>query len=231
MSQPFSDQREKSGFLVHSKEEIYRRMVMAHNAGLQIAIHTIGDAASKTCIDLYERLLEEHPKEDHRHRLEHASQLDASSIRDIARLGLVVSSQPLFIQSERHWLERRLGAERIRWTYPYRSLLDAGVRVAGASDAPIESLDVLDSIHCAVTREGFVPDQGVSAEEAIRMFTIEAAYAQFEENVKGSISEGKRADLVILTSNPASQPIEEIKNIRVEQTIRGGKTTFNRADR
>jgi predicted amidohydrolase YtcJ len=147
----------------------------------------------------------------------------------MARLGLVVSSQPLFIQSEKHWLEKRLGTDRIKWTYPYRSLLDAGVRVAGASDAPVESLHVLDAIQCAVTREGFVPDQGVSVEEAIRMFTIHAAYAQFEEAVKGSITPGKRADFVVLSANPATSPTEEIRDIRVEETIRSGKTTFQRA--
>ncbi len=230
MNQPFSDHPETSGFLVHSREEIYRRMVMAQSAGLQIAIHAIGDAASKTCVELYARLLKEYPKQDHRHRLEHASQLDASLIRDMARLGIVVSTQPLFIQSEKHWLEKRLGPERLRWTYPYRSLLDAGVKVAGASDAPVESLDVLDAIQCAVTRKGFVPDQGVSVEEAIRMFTMDAAYAQFEEAVKGSISVGKRADFVILSGNPVKLPVEQIGELRVQRTIRAGQTTFERTD-
>ncbi|UCD83915.1 MAG: amidohydrolase, partial [Deltaproteobacteria bacterium] len=165
MSEPFSDQPDKTGFLVHSEEEIYRRMVAAHRADLQIAIHAIGDRANRICIDLYERLLSEYPL-NHRHRLEHASLLNADIVEDIARLGLIVSAQPQFIHSEKDWLPRRLGPERTKWTYPFRSLIDAGVRVVGASDAPVESTDVLHSIQCCVTREGFEPEQAITAAEA-----------------------------------------------------------------
>ena len=223
MSEPFTDQPDKTGFMVQSDEEIYRRMMFAHKAGLQIAIHAIGDAANRRCIDLYDRLLAEHPREDHRHRLEHASTLSASMIADMARLGLVVSTQPLFIHSEKDWLHKRLGADRVKWTYPLRALLDAGVRVAGASDAPVESIDVLHAIQCCVTREGLETPQCITASEAIRMYTLDAAYAQFEESVKGSISAGKRADMVILSENPASIPPERIRDICVERTICGGK--------
>jgi len=226
MREPFTDQPDKTGFMVHSEDEMYRRMVEAHNAGLQIAIHVIGDAAIRAIIDLYDRLLSEHPKEDHRHRLEHASLLDAKMIEDIARLGLVVSTQPMFIHSEKNWLHKRIGAKRAKWTYPFRTLLDGGVKVAGASDAPVESIDVLHAIECCVTREGFETQEGITAEEAIRMFTIDAAYAQFEESVKGSISVGKRADLVVLSENPAKAPPEKIRDIRVVRTIVSGKTVY-----
>ncbi len=226
MSEPFTDQPAKRGFLVASPEEIYRRMVAAHKEGLQIAIHAIGDLGNQTCIDLYKRLLGEYPRADHRHRIEHASVLSASMIAEMARLGLVVSTQPLFIDSEKHWLHKRLGRDRAKWTYPFRSLLDAGVKVAGASDGPVESLDVLHAIQCCVTREGFEPQQCITAAEAIRMFTLDAAYAQFEETVKGSITIGKRADMVILNENPARVPPDRIRDIRVERTIWGGKTVY-----
>lgn len=226
MSEPYSDQPDKSGFLTLGEEEIYRRMVAAHTAGLQIAIHAIGDSANRACIDLYERLLAEYPRADHRHRLEHASLLSASMIADMARLGLIVSTQPLFIHSEKHWLHKRLGPERAKWTYPYRALLDAGVKIAGASDAPVESVDVLHAIQCCVTREGFETQQGITAAEAIRMYTLDAAYAQFEDSVKGSISVGKRADMLVLSENPASVPPEKIREIRVEQTICGGRVIY-----
>jgi predicted amidohydrolase YtcJ len=104
--------------------------------------------------------------------------------------------------------------------------VEAGVRVAGASDGPIESVDVLQAIHCCVTREGFEPQQCITAAQAIRAYTLDAAYAQFEEGVKGSISPGKRADLVILSANPASVPVERIKDIDVETTVVGGKTIY-----
>ncbi|MBN1636655.1 MAG: amidohydrolase [Deltaproteobacteria bacterium] len=226
MFEPFSDQPDKSGFMTHSPEEIYALMVAAHRAEIQIGIHAIGDAANRVCIDLYDRLLKEYPRADHRHRLEHASQLDVKMIADIARLGLVVSTQPLFIHSEKHWLHKRLGHDRTGWTYPLRALLDAGVRVAGASDAPVESTEVLHAIQCCVTREGFEVQQAITAAEAVRMFTIDAAYAQFEDSIKGSLSPGKRADMVILSANPISIEPEKIRNIKVLQTIIGGNAVY-----
>lgn len=222
MEQPFSDFPDRKGFLIHSPKDMYKRMVAAHNAGEQIAIHSIGDASTRVCVDLFDQLLKEYPNKSHRHRLEHASQLNPQLIKDIARLNIVVSTQPMFIQSEKNWLTKRLGSERTQWTYAIRSLLDAGVLVAGSSDAPIEELNVLQAIECCVTRDGFEPQQRISAEEAIRLFTINAAYAQFEDSIKGSLNVGKRADMVILDKNPVSVYPNEIKNIQIMQTICGG---------
>jgi predicted amidohydrolase YtcJ len=229
MSAPFSDQPDRQGFMTTAEDEIYRRMVEAHTRGLQIATHAIGDEANRRCLGLYERLLMEHPRRDHRHRIEHASVLDDETITRMAQLGIVVSTQPLFIHSEKTWLHRRLGPDRARQTYPLRSLLEAGVRVAGASDAPVESTDVLHAIQCCVTREGFEVEQGISAAQALRAFTIDAAYAQFEEGEKGSISPGKRADFAMLSANPVSVPAEAIREIRVEQTIVGGRAVYTRS--
>ena len=226
MEQPFSDFPDRRGFLIHTEAEMYQRMTTAHKAGMQIAIHSIGDAATRVCIDLFKQLFSEFPKPNCRHRLEHASQLSAEMIADMVRLKLVVSTQPLFIHSEKALLPKRLGPDRIKWTYPFRSLLDAGVIVAGASDSPIEDVNVLRAIGCCVDREGFETQQTITTEEAIRMFTLDAAYAQFEESSKGSLSAGKRADLVILDRNPLSVLPEQIKNIRIEKTICGGKTIF-----
>lgn len=223
MFEPFTDQPAKRGFLTLGENEIYRRMEMAHTAGLQIAIHAIGDAANRLCVELYDRLLEQHPKPDHRHRIEHASQLDAITISEMKRLGIVVSTQPMFIYSEKHWLHKRLGFNRTKWTYPFRSLIDAGVKVCGASDAPIESIEVLHAIQVCATRDGFETQENISVLKALKMFTIDAAFAQFEENVKGSISPGKRADFAILSANPLSTPVERIKDIVVLKTIVGGK--------
>jgi hypothetical protein len=228
MREPYTDRPDTRGYLTTPEKELYSRMVDAHKAGIQIATHAIGDAGNRLCIDLLERLLQEHPRPDHRHRIEHASQLDAGMISDMARLGIAVSSQPMFIHSEKNWLRRRIGAERTPWTYPYRSLMDAGVAVAGASDAPIESVSVLHALQCCVTREGFETGQCVTAHEALRMYTVNAAYAQFEEGVKGSISAGKRADFVVLDRDPVRVPAEEIMKISVRKTICGGKVIFSR---
>jgi predicted amidohydrolase YtcJ len=228
MRDPFSDQPERQGFMTQDEDTIYRRMTEAHRHGLQIAIHAIGDEANRRCLGLYERLLTAHPRADHRHRIEHASVLDDDSIARMARLGVVVSTQPLFIHSEKTWLHKRLGPERARQTYPLRSLLEAGVRVAGASDAPVESTDVLHALQCCVTREGFQVEQGISAAQALRIFTIDAAYAQFEETEKGSIRPGKRADFAVLSANPVRVPVEAIRDIRVEQTIVAGREVYTR---
>jgi predicted amidohydrolase YtcJ len=226
MSEPFADEPGNAGFLIYDADELYRRMVAAHNLGLQIATHAIGDAANRTIVDLYQRLVAEHPRPDARHRLEHASVLDRRLIDDIARLGIVAAVTPLYVHSEKGWLRRRLGEDRARMTYPFRSLLDAGVRLAGSSDAPVESTDVLRAIECCVTREGFETQQGVTAAEAVRMYTLDAAYAQHQEAVKGSITKGKRADLVLLDSNPVDVAPELISGIRVLRTIAGGRTCF-----
>lgn len=230
MAQPFTSQPGNSGFMIHEPEELYERMVEAHLAGLQIAIHAIGDAANRTCVDLYAKLLERYPRQDHRHRLEHASVLNAGLIQDMARLELVVSSQPSFIDTEKHWLMEQIGPERCRWTYPYRSLVETGVKLAGASDAPICPPDVLQALQRFVTREGFVPEQTISAAQAVRAYTIDAAYAQFEEQIKGSLSVGKRADLVVLSANPVRVEPEQIIEIRVKRTICGGISIYSETD-
>jgi len=228
MKEPYSDHPETKGLLMHPPDELYRRMLAAHLAGLQVCVHAIGDDANRLCAGLFSRLLAEHPMPGRRHRIEHASILDEETIALIARLKLVVATQPMFIHSEKHWLHKRLGPERAKRTYPFRSMLDAGIRLAGASDAPIESPEVLKAIECCVTREGFKPGQGITVMEALRMFTIDAAYAQFEENIKGSLTPGKRADMVILSRNPLKAPVSEIHNIRVEKTIVEGKTIYRR---
>lgn len=225
MREPFSDRPTERGYLTLDEDEILRRMRAAHDAGLQICVHVIGDGAVERVVGLFEQLLAERPRADHRHRLEHASLVPPALVPRLARLGLCVSTQPLFIHSEKHWLHRRLGAERARYTYPLRSLVEAGVLVAGASDAPVESTDVLHAIQCCVTREGFEPHEALTAAQALDLFTRSAARAQFEEHEKGTLAAGKRADLVLLSANPLTVASDEIAAIRVLRTIRAGRVT------
>jgi predicted amidohydrolase YtcJ len=206
---------------------IYARMREAHAAGLQICVHAIGDAAIDRCVGLYERLLAQAPRADHRHRIEHASIVPPDLVPRIAALGLGISAQPLFIHSEKDWLHRRVGAERARHVYPLRSLLDAGVLVAGASDAPVESVDVLHAIQCCVTREGFETQQALTPPEALALYTANAARLQFEEDEKGTLAPGKRADLAVLSANPLAVPPDRIASLRVLRTVSGGRTTYD----
>jgi len=227
MHEPFSDRPGERGFLTLEPDEILGRMRAAHAAELQICIHAIGDLAVERCIDLFEQLLRESPRRDHRHRIEHASIVAPGQIERLARLGLCVSTQPLFIHSEKEWLHRRLGAARAKHVYPLRALLDAGVLVGGASDAPVESLDVLHAIQCCVTREGFEPQQSLSPAEALRLFTRDAARLQFEESEKGTLAAGKRADLVVLSANPLAVEPTRIAGIRVLRTVTGGRVVHD----
>jgi predicted amidohydrolase YtcJ len=227
MHEPFSDRAGERGLWTHDADELFARMRAAHAAGLQLCIHAIGDAAVARCVELYERLLAETPKPDHRHRIEHASLVPPELIGRIAALGIAVSTQPLFIHSEKTWLHRRLGAERARHVYPLRALLDAGVLVGGASDAPVESLDVLHAIQCCVTREGFEPQQGLTPLESLRLFTRDAARLQFEESEKGTLAAGKRADLVVTSGNPLACPPDRIADLRVVRTVTGGRVVYD----
>ena len=219
MFEPFTDQPDKIGFMTISEEDLYNYMVITHNLGFQIFIHTIGDKGNRIVVDTYKKLLKEYPRENHRHRIEHASQLNPDVIKDMSELGIIASCQPPFLNSEYTWLKKRLGEDRIKHSYPYKSLIDAGVVVASGSDCPIESADVIQGLHALVTRNGFVPEQCISIEDALKTYTINAAYASFEEDIKGSIEVEKLADMVILDKNPLEIPIEEIKNIKVKETI------------
>lgn len=228
MHEPFSDQHDKTGFLVTTENELYEKMKIAHNLGFQIGIHAIGDKGNRLVVDLYKKLLSEFPRDNHRHRIEHASTLTPDVIQDIKKLNLIASCQPPFINSEYKWLPKRLGEERCKHAYPMKSILDAGILIASGSDCPIEDPDVIMGLHALVTRNGFIPKECISMKEALKTYTINGAYAAFEENVKGSIEVGKLADFVILDKNPLEVPKNEIKDLKVLETIIRGKTVYRR---
>jgi len=226
MHEPFSDAPDMCGFCVVDEDEIYEKMKIAHNNGFQICIHAIGDKGNRIVVDLYIRLLEAFPRENHRHRIEHASMLTQDVIQDMKKYGIIASCQPPFLNSEYTWLEKRLGKERLKYTYPFKSIIDAGLILASGSDCPIEDPSPLLGLHALINRNGLVIEECISVEEALKTYTLNAAYAAFEEDIKGSIEVGKLADFVILDRNPMEIPKEEIKEIRVLETIIRGKTVF-----
>lgn len=228
MFEPFSDEPGACGFCVVEEGAIYAKMVVAHNNGFQIGIHAIGDKGNRIVMDLYKKLLKEFPRDNHRHRIEHASMLTKDVIKDMATYGVIASCQPPFINSEYTWLVKRLGEERCKYTYPMKSIVDAGVVLASGSDCPIEDPSPILGLHALVTRNGFIPEESLSMEEALKTYTINAAYAAFEENVKGSIEVGKLADFVVLDKNPLEVPKDEIKEIRVLETIIRGRSVFKK---
>ena len=226
MFEPFTDAPEECGFCVIEEEDIYEKMKVAHNNGLQIVIHAIGDKANRIAMDLYKKLLTEYPRNDPRHRIEHASMLTEDVINDMSEYGIIASCQPPFINSEYNWIAKRIGEERCKYTYPIKSIVQAGVVLASGSDCPVEDPNPILGLHALVTRNSFVPEECLNVEEALKSYTINAAYAAFEEDVKGSIEVGKLADFVLLDRNPLKVPKDEIKEIRVMKTIIRGKTVF-----
>jgi predicted amidohydrolase YtcJ len=211
---------------VVDEEDIYEKMKVAHNKEFQIAIHAIGDKGNRICVDLYKKLLTEFPRDNHRHRIEHASMLTDDVLKDISDLGLITSCQPPFINSEYKWLEKRIGKDRCKYTYPMKSIIDAGIVLISGSDCPVEDPNVIMGLHALVNRNGFVPEQCISMMEALKTYTINAAYAAFEENIKGSIEVGKLADLVILDKNPLEVTNDKVREIQVLETIIRGETKF-----
>jgi predicted amidohydrolase YtcJ len=226
MFEPFSDQSDKKGFMIFSDDELMRLMKETHAAGFQLAIHGIGDLAIDKLLGLFERLDSEKPVTASRHRIEHASIMYPDMLKRAEKLGLIMSVQPMFLYSEKHWLEKRVGARRMRWTYPFKSMIDSGLKVAGSSDSPVEVQDTLHAIECCVTREGLVPEEAISIAQAIEMFTIGGAYAQFEEGIKGSITAGKRADFAVLAENPFKVSPDTIRNIPVKMTVVAGEIVY-----
>ncbi|MFX0000735.1 MAG: amidohydrolase [Candidatus Hodarchaeota archaeon] len=226
MWEPFADAPNMCGFCVVEEDEIYEKMKSAHKLGFQIITHAIGDRANRIAVNLYKKLLDEFPKEDHRHRVEHASMLTNDVIKDMKEYGIIASCQPPFINSEYMWLEKRLGKERCKYTYPMKSIVDAGVILISGSDCPIEDPSPILGLHALVNRNGFIPEQCITIEEALKTYTINAAYGAFEEKIKGSIEIGKLADLVILDKNPLEVPNDQIKDIQVIETIIRGKSVY-----
>ena len=224
LHEPYSDDPTTKGMMLYTQEELNELVAKAHKAHLQLAIHAIGDQTIDMVLTALEKALEEAPRKDHRHRIEHASVLNETLIQRLKKLEVIASIQPHFIISD-FWAVDRVGPTRAQWVYPFKTLLQEGIRVAGGSDCPVEPINPLLGIYAAVAREAF-PEERITVDDALRVYTVNGAYASFEENVKGSIEAGKLADLVVLSHDPRTIPSNKIKDIRVETTIMGGRVGY-----
>lgn len=232
MRHPYADAADKTGMFTMEPAQAARRMEAAHLAGLQICVHATGDAASARTLELFTELFDRHPPDPAnavRHRVENVSVTDEATAAGLADLGVAAAVQPHFITSKAVWLTDRVGPERTHQAYPFRTLVDAGMTVAGSSDAPMESTDVLAGMAAAVTRAGFEPDQGLTAEEAVALYTRNAAVAQQRDDITGTLAEGKRADLVVLSADPVDVAPEQIAEIQVRRTVIGGRVVYSRS--
>jgi len=203
----------------------------ADAAGLQIAIHAIGDKANHTILNFYDRLEREHGVRDRRLRIEHAQHLLASDIPRFSALHVIASMQPYHAIDDGRWAEKRIGTERAKTTYAFRALLDAGAMLAFGSDWDVAPMDPVLGIYAAVTRRtldgkhpsGWIAEQKISVAEAIHAYTVGSAYASFEEKIKGSLEAGKLADLVVLSRDILQIDAKEIPDTKVVATMVGGR--------
>jgi predicted amidohydrolase YtcJ len=224
--EPYSDRPDTGGMMLYTQRKLNKIVCDAHRAGLQIALHAIGDRAMNAALSAYERVFNTFPKKDHRHRIEHCSVLNPILIKRMRSLGIIASVQPHFVFSD-FWVAKRVGEERARWVYPFKSLIDEGIAIAAGSDCPVEPIDPLLGMWAAVARRDS-HEENVTAEEALRMYTSNAAYASFEEKRKGSIEAGKSADFTVLSDDPRAVPPEQIKDIKVDMVIVDGRVVYER---
>lgn len=228
---PYEDDPGNRGLLIASENHIQERATRARAAGFQIGTHAIGDRAVRTVLDAY-RNAGVVPAS--RFRIEHLQLVSPEDFARLANLGVIASMQPTHATSDMPWAEARVGGERIEGAYAWRSVLDAGGRLALGSDFPVESVDPLLGLYAAVTRQdlagnppgGWHPDERLTVEEAIRGFTLDAAYAAFEEDRRGSLESGKFADITIVQPDPTAVSSSEIPRTRVRYTIVNGAIVF-----
>ena len=234
--EPFTDAPKDRGLFVNTPEQLEQWISAADEAGLHVLVHAIGDRANAMLLDIYDRVARAHGPRDRRFRIEHAQHLAPADIPRFASLGVIASMQPYHAIDDGRWAERVIGPERIKTTYAFRGLIDAQAHVAFGSDWYVAPPTPLEGIYAAVTRRtlddanpaGWVPSQKVGVEEALVAYTREAAYASFEEGIKGALAAGKLADFVILERDLFKIPADEIRAVRVVATVVGGRVVFER---
>lgn len=231
---PYSDDPKNSGLLLSTPAHLRDVATRALRAGFQVNTHAIGDRGNRIVLDAYEAALTDVPTADHRFRVEHAQVLHHDDIPRFAKLGVIPSMQAVHQTSDMYWAPNRLGYARTLGAYAWRSLLQTGAIVPNGSDFPVEAVNPLLSFHSAVSREdasnwppgGWLPEERMTREEALKSMTAWPAYAAFQESVMGSLSVGKYADFVILDRNIMTVPPEEMLGTQVLATYIGGKAVF-----
>jgi hypothetical protein len=224
--EPYADRPQTSGMMLYTQEKLNQLISEANAAGLQIATHAIGDRTMEAVLTAYEKALKEHPRKDHRHRIEHCSVLNPRLIKRMKRLDLIASVQPHFVFSD-FWATDRVGKKRARWVYPFKSLLKEGLVVVSSSDCPVEPIDPVLGVWAAVARKSF-PEESLTVEEALKTYSLNSAYASFDEDKRGTIEVGKLADFTILSEDLFKIKPDEIRNVKVEMTIVDGKIVYSR---
>ena len=234
--QDYSDDPGNRGYTLMSEESLENTVRTAVQHGFQPCTHAIGDRANKIVLNIYEKVLRSIPKNDYRMRIEHAQVIALEDIPRFHQLGVLPSMQPIHATSDMYWAESRLGPERVKGAYAWRSLLDTGTPILGGSDFPNDNMNPLWGFYAAITRsdetwypaEGWFGKQKMNREEALKAFTIWAAYGAFQEGMRGTVEYGKYADLTLLSKDIMTIPPKEILTTEVEMTVVGGKIVYTK---
>ena len=222
LAEPYADRPDTRGIRIHEPGDLKAKARNAQEKGFQLAIHAIGDQAVRETADAIEDALGNEANTWHRHRIEHASLVPPDALRRLAERGIVAVVQPQFVRSDA-WTPERVGPERARWAYPFRSLLRAGVPLALSSDCPVERLDAFACLAAAVGRAPWSPEETLTPEEALRAYCLGGAYAAHAEDRLGSLEVGKLADFVVLSGDPTRFDAAGIAAVRAEQVFVGGE--------
>lgn len=229
----YVDDRDNHGIPIYTEEELYTWIKAAHDRHMDVAVHAIGDLALKKVCDAIERAEKENPWPDHRHGIVHAQTTTPDLLRRMKELGLQAYIQPIFIDADMHIIEERVGPEHAKDCYNWKAMEDLGLRVSGGSDCPVEPFNVLDNMRAAITREDragtmtYLPEQALSVEQAIRLFTSDAAWASRDEAVRGTLEPGKLADLVVLDRDLFETEPRDFPKVRVLETVLNGRTVYS----
>jgi predicted amidohydrolase YtcJ len=240
MFEPFADEPANRGLLsdeMHPESAMRERLMQADAAGLQLRIHAIGDRAISMMLDIFGDIEKEHGYHDQRFTIEHAQHMAEGDFERFARFHVITSMQPYHAIDDGRWAEKRLGHNRARYSYAWRSFLDHGVTLAFGTDWPVAPLNPMLGLYAAVTRatldgknpDGWIPEEKITLPEAVEAYTLASAFAEFQEHEKGSITPGNLADMVILSDNIFDLKPEAIRNVKVETTIVGGKVVYGAA--
>jgi len=240
--EPFSNQPDNHGLLsdeMHPVSLMRDRMMRADAAGLQICTHAIGDQGISIILDLYSEIVKVHGERDRRFRIEHAQHMAAKDFDRFAQLHVIASVQPYHAIDDGRWAEERIGHDRASRTYAFRTFLNHGVRLAFGTDWNVAPLNPMLGVYAAVTRatldgknpNGWFPEQKLTVAEAVEAYTLGSAYAEFQENEKGSIAPGKLADMVLLSDDIFAIDPAKIRDVKIVTTIVGGKSVWDASDK
>jgi predicted amidohydrolase YtcJ len=237
--EPFSDDPKNKGLLSEEMQPIEAmkaRIQGADAAGLQLCIHAIGDQAISIILDFYDEVAKQNGSRDRRFRIEHAQHMAAKDFARFAKQNVIASMQPYHTIDDGRWAEKRIGHDRSTRTYAFRTFLANGVKLAFGTDWNVAPLDPMQSLYAAITRatldgkqpNGWIPEEKITLAETIEAYTMGSAYAEFQENQKGSITPGKLADLVVLSADIFALKPDQIRDVKVEMTFLGGKLVFSK---